>query len=682
MSMTIRRIPFSHTSTMPEGTEPSACVERIRAGMTRLEIAIVLLALMLIANISAPAILEMRETARRQICQWRLKAIVAAAESYHDVHMELPPAAVWKPPGKSIALHLSRQIGAVSYENWLWSLLPHLGQPEIASRYNSALPTGADENRDFRTTHLSLAVCPTDALNVLTNPYLFDDGTPDRAAVAFARGNYAINGGSHNHRFALSSAEASNGDVMHLELDEENRAFRMWGNGVAGINRAFRISDFVNGRSSLAAFEELRAGVHVIDPRGVWALGQPGGSITWSHGVNGDDGGPNNQHQRADDILGGPALHDQVGEAYLTQQRMPCVSYIDANQQATARSMHPGGVNVAFLDGAVRFISDDIDGSLWHVLHSRETPPAVLKDIWTSRADQDASEATASTPTAQVPMEDQFSNSTGMQFRRIGPGQVLMGEPDDYTAAPPECPPHLVTMSSFFIGVHEVCQDAFRDVMGDRSGGSSDGGDALIDGKLPVTDVTWLMAEDFCKQLSNRPEEFHLHRMYRLPTEAEWEYACRGDVKRPTATLQTPRERLGLAPVDRQLIAVDLGKPNEHGLFHIEDNAWEWNADWYARDYYRRSPERDPTGPAIGFLKVVRGRRWRFSGEPCLIDYAIQPPWKGNRHVGFRVVCEVMPPKTSHGVAPAMRPRQLDAWSTKDNSQSSSRDASVTSVRQ
>jgi formylglycine-generating enzyme required for sulfatase activity len=82
--------------------------------------------------------------------------------------------------------------------------------------------------------------------------------------------------------------------------------------------------------------------------------------------------------------------------------------------------------------------------------------------------------------------------------------------------------------------------------------------------------------------------------------------------------------------------------PAADSILGLHGNAWEWTADWFARDYYSRSPTKDPQGPPTGYFKVVRGTTWRFSGETCRIDYAVQAPWKRNPFVGFRVVCEAL----------------------------------------
>jgi prepilin-type processing-associated H-X9-DG protein len=162
-------------------------------------------------------------------------------------------------------------------------------------------------------------------------------------------------------------------------MNEEKGDFRWLGNGISGINWPHSQKDFRNAISALVAQEELRAGIQPLDPRGVWSFGQPGGRMTWAHGINGDAYGPSsNQWPRSDDIQGCADLHCAVGIQTLLDNRMRCVDYVDANQQATSHSQHTGGVHVAFGDGHVRFISDAIDPGLWHVLYSCETPADIL----------------------------------------------------------------------------------------------------------------------------------------------------------------------------------------------------------------------------------------------------------------------------------------------------------------
>src|SRR5690606_21228850 len=123
--------------------------------------------------------------------------------------------------------------------------------------------------------------------------------------------------------------------------------------------------------SNIIAVEEIRAGIHPVDSRGVWALGQIGGSLTAGHGVYGDDGSPNHTFSRADDITGCEQLHDLLGPGRLAETGMTCCWYINVNRQATARSLHRGGVQTLRLDGSLRFVENGIDPVVWHTLHSR-----------------------------------------------------------------------------------------------------------------------------------------------------------------------------------------------------------------------------------------------------------------------------------------------------------------------
>jgi prepilin-type processing-associated H-X9-DG protein len=459
-------------------------------------------------------------------------------------------------------------------------------------------------------------------------------------------------------------------------MEPESRRYELWGNGIAGINRSFSLDEFVNGQATLVAIDELRAGIHFVDPRGVWALGQIGGSITWGHGVASDAYGPNNQWPRSDDILGCRKLHETVATETLRRERMPCVDYIDVNQQATARSLHPGGVHVAFLDGSARFIADVIDPGLWHVIHSREMPAALLAndfDELLSVSNFTGEAAPTTAPQARIePIEageEKWTNSVGMLFVRVPAGEFTMGIPDKGNGRdpPPECPAHRVRITHpFLLSVHEVTRRQFRDVMGSLPLQSEDvpptanrqpAPQGATSDELPVVNVTWNDASAFCRLMSERPDEAGAGRRYRLPTEAEWERACRAGSEEPYRWL-SPRskgdvsgEAAGTLP-PLPITPVGSYPANPFRLYDMRGNVWEWTADWFDRDYYIRSPSDDPRGPDHGYIKVVRGGDWRFIGEPCRIDYPMMPPWKSNPYVGFRVVCEITDPPTS-GVAAA-----------------------------
>jgi len=153
----------------------------------------------------------------------------------------------------------------------------------------------------------------------------------------------------------------------------------VWGTGLGGINKSFRLKDFPGGTSRMTAVDEIRAGIDPVDPRGVWALGMVGSSITCCHGIYnlGATGPPNNLSPNADDVVGCSKLLAKYGLPQLTQMGMPCqvntANGIEVSIQATSRSMHPMGVHILMLDGSAHYISENIDPQVWQDLHSNLT---------------------------------------------------------------------------------------------------------------------------------------------------------------------------------------------------------------------------------------------------------------------------------------------------------------------
>lgn len=630
----------------------------LREGRSLAEVVVILGVAGLLLALMFPFLLDAREAARKSSCQNNLRLLTAALRNYHDFHECLPPAASWNTNATaSLALHRSKQIHQITNQGWISLLLPQLNESSLYESFDAATPIGHENNKSARESRLEAVLCPSDNHNGAENMHRFETGRAE--AVEFARGNYAINGGSNNQQFSPPSTAHARGDFPHLVMDSDSRRYQMWGNGIAGINKCFRLGDFRNGQSTLVALEEIRAGIHPLDSRGSWALGQIGASITWSHGVNGDAFRPNNPSPISDDILGCGTLHEVVGAETLNKEGMPCVHYVDVNQQATARSKHEGGAHVSFLDGSVRFISDSVDPGLWHVMHSRETPMDVLADNFEDHlasdsftvAHQDAGSSNV-TISSKSSSESGFSNSLGMKFAIIPAGKFRMGMPDinNQREPPAEVPEHTVSLThAFALGVHEVTIEQFRRAVELNGELQEPESSAALVGRsdFPVTNVTWNEAEAFCRALSALPEERSEGRRYRLPTEAEWEYACRSGKSEPFHW-QRHRDNddksghaVGSFP-ELPLTTVGSYPPNEFGLHDMRGNAWEWTADWYDRDYYERSPLENPQGPPMGYIKVVRGADWRFTGEPCRHDYPMQPPWKANPVVGFRIVCDLI----------------------------------------
>lgn len=225
----------------------------------------------------------------------------------------------------------------------------------------------------------------------------------------------------------------------------------------------------------------------------------------------------------------------------------------------------------------------------------------------------------------------------------IPSGSMTMGMPDVGFDAPDDCPPHEVRIRRpYWLGKHEVTVKEFLNVIQPDDAATA----TSSEDRHPIRNVTWYEAEQFCRKLSELQVEKQANRVYRLPTEAEWEYACRAGSeayhwRRTRSNDDDSGEAAGTVP-PLPVTPVGTYPPNAFGLHDMRGNVWEWTADWHDRTYYARSPLDDPQGPATGLLKVVRGGDWIFVGELCRINYPIMPPWKSSPVVGFRVVCEIV----------------------------------------
>ena len=179
---------------------------------------------------------------------------------------------------------------------------------------------------------------------------------------------------------------------------------------------------------------------------------------------------------------------------------------------------------------------------------------------------------------AKPPVTDMetLTNSIGMKLRLIPAGSFTMG---DDSGDADERPAHRVTITKpFYLGTHEVTNAQYRRVMGDlQSAWKAD--------DHPVETVSWEDAVTFCRELSNLPEEKRTGRVYRLPTEAEWEYACRAGTATRYSCGDTERDLDAFAwfpwGANRDTHAVGQKKPNDWGLFDMHGNVWEWTGDWY-----------------------------------------------------------------------------------------------------
>jgi len=157
----------------------------------------------------------------------------------------------------------------------------------------------------------------------------------------------------------------------------------------------------------------------------------------------------------------------------------------------------------------------------------------------------------------------------------------------------------------------------------------------------PATRISWMEAVEFCRRLSKLPEEQKLGRKYRLPTEAEWEYACRagnglGDCFGPCESQLGDYAWYQANAGDRSH-PVGLKKPNAWGVYDMHGNVWEWCEDWYGN--YQLPSLQDPRGPLLGAYRVLRGGSYRFPAQQCLANTRNGAvPTHKDKDIGFRVV--------------------------------------------
>lgn len=207
---------------------------------------------------------------------------------------------------------------------------------------------------------------------------------------------------------------------------------------------------------------------------------------------------------------------------------------------------------------------------------------------------------------------------------RIPGGVFTMGDADEVDA-----PLHEIEISAFLMDRHLVTQAQYQKLMGtnpSRWKAESN----------PVEQLRWSDAVRFCNKRSESEGLTPCYDLetlkcdfeadgYRLPTEAEWEYACRAGTTTAYFFGDSPAEVGDYAWYERNSGGhprpVGEKKPNPWGLYDLAGNVWEWCHDFYAVDYYQAAPRKDPRGPEEGTNKVLRGGAWRFSADNCRSGY-------------------------------------------------------------
>jgi formylglycine-generating enzyme required for sulfatase activity len=250
-----------------------------------------------------------------------------------------------------------------------------------------------------------------------------------------------------------------------------------------------------------------------------------------------------------------------------------------------------------------------------------------------------------------LPRPAEVVNSVGLRLTLVPAGTFLMGSPDDEPERfADEGPRREVEMTRpFYLGVFPVTQREYESVMGvnpsrfhrDNGGGPDH----------PVEQVSWDDAFEFCRRLSARPAEREAGRVYRLLSEAEWEYACRAGTSTTFAfgaaasSVQAnfngdhPCAAGEIGPYLARTSAVGSFAANAWGLYDMHGNVWEWCSDWFDERFYERGPGRNPLNSTATGRRSLRGGAWNLNGAMCRSASRLgnEPGFRPG-DVGFRVV--------------------------------------------
>lgn len=364
-------------------------------------------------------------------------------------------------------------------------------------------------------------------------------------------------------------------------------------------------------------------------------------------------------HDRGFEVIGITADQEQATvAAFLQKENIPWPNLFDSQDTG-----HPMAIKYGVISTPTVFLVDQ-NGVVVSLDARGPELSKQLAEIFDEPAGETNADQTDKSETENAPSDDKaatiITNSIGMKLATIPAGRLLMGtEEVGSRAAKNEEPQHPIRITQpFFIGIYEVTRNEYKKVMGTdpsvsrRTDKGRDDLQGVDTSRFPVDNISWFAATEFCNRLSANENRDPCYRIegedvaiqkgngYRLPTEAEWEYACRCST---ASVWHFGNDAAGLDEHawfgTKRTSAVGQKRPNGFGLHDMYGNVWELCQDWYSEAYYQASPSADPTGPATGQHRVIRGGSWFNDASRCRSGNreGIHPASHYN-NFGFRVV--------------------------------------------
>ena len=328
-------------------------MSRPRSAFTLVELLIVVAIIAILIALLLPAVQAAREAARRIQCNNNMKQLALGLLNYHDTVGQFPPSGQWPRYVQGKHLHSTNEIGP----NWVTSVLPWIEQQALFDQFNLSQNISDASNVLARGVALEMMTCPSDTGHyVKHHRWNWTSGN-------WARGNYAANAANGHLGGQATDPEAVYGADSPGWKDPLRR-------GVMGPNVAVSLKQIRDGTSHTILLAEVRVGLNRRDPRGTWAMSGAGSSALYWHGWHtgqysfGPANGPNDPSPESDDLSDCLSIITDFGPggaAILANEKMTCRVNRGQYGQAGTRSRHLGGVYVAFVDGSVHFIADDIE---------------------------------------------------------------------------------------------------------------------------------------------------------------------------------------------------------------------------------------------------------------------------------------------------------------------------------